>query len=69
MLARECTARGTTVSSSSIRHYLHGRRSAPPARTVFELSSIFGVDPRYFWDAATAHNIQTQPADQRRSGT
>lgn len=61
-LARECTRRGTPLTSTAIRHYLRGRRSAPPARTVFELADIFDIDPRYFWRAEYAQRIRGEIA-------
>lgn len=48
-LANECTNRGTAISPDAIRQYARGRRSSPPARTIFQIADIFDVDPRYFW--------------------
>lgn len=64
--ARECTLRGTALSSSSIRHYLQGRRASPPARTLFEIAGIFDVDPRFFWDESYTQRIKGEIIETAR---
>lgn len=48
-LAQACAERGTEISPAALRHYASGRRKAPPARLLFALSDVFGLDPRFFW--------------------
>ena len=51
-LAHSCAARGAEISPAALRHYASGRRKAPPAKLLFVLSDVLGVDPRFFWSEA-----------------
>lgn len=51
-LAQACSARGAKISAPGLRHYASGHRQAPPAKLLFVLSDVLGVDPRFFWSDA-----------------
>ncbi|QTH39740.1 hypothetical protein J5M86_15295 (plasmid) [Yimella sp. cx-51] len=67
-LARECTRRGTPVTGNGLRHYFAGYRKSPPARVIFEIADVFGVDPRYFWHSTEQIQREIEQLAQQHGG-